>query len=351
MIEEDSFLSINSNKNEANINLDNPKIINEKKIKVEKEILSSNKKTKKPNNFPISKLIFLLIVCGISSFIYITLRADSRHSNNNKRELFTLQEYKELCIENQVYNFTSNIITSEDKFNMTDTFTEFIKNYQGDYNEDYESFLEAAVNGDTKKLVDLGRKIFIKDLVIMSFAVVTLILWLVFCICVSRPRYCCAFMNIDDEKNNNKCHNISLGLFFLGVFSSLVVSCLGFVFAEKYNKNVNKFECSLLKFYSDTKYGENNNSTRKWAGFFYVYNMISDMNKVYINIENEYKSIYKSVSSVNSGEESMKNEMKKLYNDYGESLVTNPNATSSTAQISPDFIKVSKLKFELKLFT
>lgn len=256
------------------------------------------------------------------------------HANNKRLLLTSEDEYKLTCFNNKT-NTTLEI--TEEKFSLDYIFTAFLQNFT-DYDVENIVYLEDAVNGNTSALVDLGRKVFVPFAVLVAFAVITLISWLVYCFCCCSPKFCCHSKETNEPKVG--CKTVAFVFFVISLLGIVVICCIGFIYTDKFNKNLNKFECSVLRFDSDTKFGQDIESSPKWLGYENIPGKLNQMKGVYLKIENEYKSIFRVIDWVEADKNTLKSRLNEIFIKYKDSLVINPNADVG-GYINPDFIQVS----------
>lgn len=265
---------------------------------------------------------------NVIDLIYLPLPFD-------KRFLVSEFDYYNLCYDNNT-NMTVDYYYLSNN-NLSLIFDEFLKSFN-DYNKNYTNYLENAVNGDTSSLIELGKKIFIPYIILICFAIIILISWIFYCICNLNPKCCCKSKDTVEPKIG--CKLFSLIIFFVSVLGTSIICCIGFVYTDKFVQNMNKFECSLLRFYFDTQFGETLENSPKWIGVQNFKPTISKLNNIYNLILEEYKAIFRKINWIDKEKIELNSHLKTLYDKYKDKTVANPNAYSTINNIKPDFIKV-----------
>lgn len=216
---------------------------------------------------------------------------------------------------------------------------EFSSQYT-DYNEDMQQdLLNTLLDTNTDLFSVINNKI-LGSIVLLIIASLVIIIWVVICFCIYEPRYC--------FKSDKTIDNISNNPFFASITISIIIliivifCCLGFVYSDNFEKEIEKFQCALLKYNYDTIYGSVDNESTKWTGVSNVIDNINTVSFYYSSIEKEYGFIYNNISWVSNAREELSIKLNNIYQNYSEAVVTSPFPEYSGNYI-PKFIKVSNI--------
>lgn len=307
-----------------------------------------NNKSKKWLNSKFTYLFFVICICVILYNFFFT--------NNNKlhpkRNLLTHQEYLSLCYNKDTNTLLGFDISKLNTYNVA--FNDYIASLNN-YDKTNEIYIEQAVSGNFNSIWQLSKKLLIPFMVVGAFSGVTFISWLIFCGCHFRKSFCCKSDEVIEPKRG--CKLVSLVIFTISIAVIILFSFLGIIFSFNLLRKINEFECLLLQFYSDTKFGQLNTEQPRWLGYNSIPSFIYDLQNNYISIENEFKSIFRKADWVDKERQKLISELDTIWEKHRNDKKVNPDAESSDKVIIPDIIEVSninlafrKIRYSIYLF-
>ena len=288
------------------------------------------------NLFKNKKLLALVFVSFLLAIMMVSYFP--KEFLEEKRNLITYDQYKNLCVSNK----TSNILGFDMKLNISSIFIETL-NSIGTYSVDSEQYIQKAIDGDTNQLLNLAHKLFLPFYIILGFVAISFIMWMSFCICNCSQKCCCSVKETVEPEVG--CRFFSLIVFCISIVGIGIICCIGFSFADRFVNNLNEFECSLLTFYTDAKFGMTRPYSPRFIGYDKISDFIEKVKDTYIEIENQYRIVFKTIDWVESDRYSFIDSINSIYEASKYKKVQDMNYNKDQNLITPDFI------FQLGPFT
>ena len=253
----------------------------------------------------------------------------------------TNQYYQETCVLKKT-NVTEYMLNSK-IIGFTNNIKEFIEKYNK-YDSDNLDLLQDLMTGKGLSFAVMVETVFKNYVIMFSLACFTFVSWFTCCLCIKKSPACCTEDQTEDttegkEKIQFSFMSNSFLIFFTLSLICVIVACIfGFLFSKDFSPTIDNFNCGLIKYYIETKYGVHNLTTPRWNG---VQNLTDDMIKIsnaYSNIKIN-KEVFAEQTWIDAELDKFKERLDVVLKEMSDGKVSNPNPESSQKNIVPDFIK------------
>ena len=261
-------------------------------------------------------------------------------------QTITPEYYANICVKDN--NITLGY--AEDFVGLADTVEGYIQQISFYKPENKDKIEAIVINDDTGEVASLVISIFGGFIVVAVFGILSLFAWLVYCICCCKQCFCCKSTTKDEKWCSLK--GISCIIMLVSLGGIVIICIIGWIFASKFPDKVDDLECSLLRFYKDTKYGEDKITTPKWIGFSGIYSKINNIHDALTQVYQNSNNAFSDTSSSTQTQNSYYQLLDTKYNENSGVTVENPNPESSTGTVTPAFIQTwgPKSKDQTTLF-
>lgn len=283
-------------------------------------------------------ILLTLVLTGIVFFMKLYHEPEGNSIEkkllNEKRHLqnITQQSYSNLCVKTNVtYGYSEKFVGLA---NSVEGYINILSTYK---NGSKEQIQDVIVNDNTSKIPSLVASIFGGWIVLAIFGVITFISWFVYCGCCCRPCLCCK----STVKDENWCSLKGISCIIILVsLVGVVASCIiGWIFASDFPTELDNLQCSLYRFYVDTKYGENKTTTPRWIGIDGVYDKLVSLSDALNTVSSNSQNTNYDTSKTSQTQSSYYQLLDTKYSDNSNVQTSNPNPQSTTASVTPAFIQ------------
>ena len=208
-------------------------------------------------------------------------------------------------------------------------------------NEDYILSLIKIIDKDNtnkKENIKTYLKHLIPSLIILAFAFISIIIWVLFIICGlcknCKKCSCCL---------KQKCKSCSYSLVVIVLLSSFILSIIGILRTKKLFSNFDKISCSMLRFVNDITEGQTTSkSTYKWSGIDGINNLITKLKTLTSNLATKITDLDDKFNQINepSGHfDDYKLELQTIYNNLITRYIDSVNLIEGSEKLIPIYIK------------
>ncbi len=258
-----------------------------------------------------------------------------KHNNEKENSLFRILNPTDDEIEYICKN------SSYDIYNYYYQENKNIKEPKYKVNEDYILSLIKIIDKDNtnkKENIKTYLKHLIPSLIILAFAFISIIIWVLFIICGlcknCKKCSCCL---------KQKCKSCSYSLVVIVLLSSFILSIIGILRTKKLFSNFDKISCSMLKFVNDITEGQTTSkSTYKWSGIDGINNLITKLKTLTSNLATQITVLDSKFTEINEpgGDfDSYKSDLQTIYTDLIEISLGDIDLIDETKDLIPIYIK------------
>lgn len=242
--------------------------------------------------------------------------------------------FKTECVEKHI-NITEYKLIEEVRSFLDLHISELLGNWTK-YDPSHKEYFEPILDGDDVKLRELMAIVYFPYLASFSIAGISFIMFILYIVCTYKQCCCC------DKKivPNEGCH---LAYYIVGsilTLGILICSIFGYLLIQDLNPNINSFNCGIIDFFINTKYGEIKESKPKWIGYQNFPNFLNNLSAYYHNING---SVFEQQTWMKEEDKKIKERLNEIENLFSIKEIQEP-VFRSTKKIKPDFIRVRLLK-------
>lgn len=252
---------------------------------------------------------------------------------NPQRNLLTKNDYVALCIKEN--NVTLGYL--EAFAGAAGTVDQYISNLTYSKSNYDDIINDIIVNDNNDEVQGLVIKIFAPYIIIAVFGILTIIIWLVYCICCCKQCLCCKAA----ERKQGMCSfkGISFIIMLVALAGIIAVSIIGWIFSKDLPEKIESMECALLKFYTETKEGESKTTTPRWIGITGVSKKLKEISNSLDEVYRNSQDAFRDTDRVKESKQGFMNLLDKKYNENSGTTIANPNPQSTSQNVAPVFIK------------
>ena len=259
-----------------------------------------------------------------------------KHNNEKENSLFRILNPTDDEIEYICKN------SSYDIYNYYYQENKNIKEPKYKVNEDYILSLIKIIDKDNtnkKENIKTYLKHLIPSLIIVVFAFISIIIWVLFIICGlcknCKKCSCCL---------KQKCKSYSYSLVVIFLLSSFILSIIGILRTKKLFSNFDKISCSMLRFVYDITEGQTTSkSTYKWSGIDGINNLITKLKTLTSNLATKITDLdykFNQINEPSSGYfNNYKSQLQTIYNDLNTIYIDTVNSIEGSNKFIPIYIQ------------
>ena len=207
-------------------------------------------------------------------------------------------------------------------------------------NEDYILSLIQIIDKDNtnkKENIKTYLKHLIPSLIILAFAFISIIIWVLFVICgLCKSCKKCSCLK-------QKCKSCLYSLVVIVLLSSFILSINGISSTKKLFSNFRKISCSMLRFVYDITEGQTTSkSTYKWSGIDGINNLITKLKTLTSNLATQITNLDNKFTQINEPNgyfDTYKSQLHTIYNDLITRYVDTVNLIEGSTKLIPIYIK------------
>lgn len=276
--------------------------------------------------------------------ILMTYHLERVNCNNNTTNstFYSLSEesmksfFKNECIDKKI-NITEYKLIEEVRnfldYHISDILVNFTK-----YDPEHKKYFEKILDGDNEALKELIGIAFFPYIASFSVAGITFIMFIFYIVCSYKQCCCCDKLIIP----NTGCHLAYVIVGSIFTLSISICSIFGYLLLQDLNPNINNFNCGIIDFFINTKFGDEKSGKPKWIGYNNFHNFLGNLSLYYHEVNN---SVFEQQIWMKEEDKKIKERLNEIENLYSTKQIQDPNYRSNN-KITPDFIRVSNSYFK-----
>lgn len=288
---------------------------------------------------PFSLLTMVLLIYRAPNF----LNNENQSLSSRQLQQTSRQETIEICTnkdDNSTYGFTKSLI------GISVTVSGYIQATQSD--QEVNQDILAVINGDSSRTQDYAINRLAPYLIFGVFGILTLIFWIVYCVCCCKQCLCC-LKKEERLEGGCSCRTISLLLYVVWCVGVIICCILGFIYSVPVVQSLKGIGCNLLYLYYDILEGELKTTTPRWIGVNGVVEKLSQTINELEYIKNNYRRTFNRIDTnwTENATENFRENLTDLYQNVREDTLSNPNPAASTnggvSRVTPIYIEVNTI--------